>query len=92
MDPLDARSNDESRSVNRAVAPLSLSLYLLTRRQLSPVGFDPRGVYDLPVQSAFFRRFLREPREIYLVARALLLLHAEPCGPRGAFRRLDNWV
>ncbi|KYN06296.1 hypothetical protein ALC62_02788 [Cyphomyrmex costatus] len=46
---------------------LSLSLYLLTRRQLSPVGFDPRGVYDLPVQSAFFRRFLREEtREIYL--------------------------
>ncbi|KYN21128.1 hypothetical protein ALC57_06520, partial [Trachymyrmex cornetzi] len=33
---------------------------------LSPVGFDPRGVYDLPVQSAFFRRFLREPCEIYL--------------------------
>ncbi|KYQ60152.1 hypothetical protein ALC60_00558 [Trachymyrmex zeteki] len=45
---------------------LSLPLYLLTRRQLSPVGFDPRGVYDLPVQSAFFRRFLREPCEIYL--------------------------
>jgi len=71
---------------------LSLSLYLLMRRQLSPVGFDPCGVYDLPVQSAFFRRFLREPREIYLVTRTLLLLYVEPCGPRGALRRLDNWV
>ncbi|KYM89641.1 hypothetical protein ALC53_01953 [Atta colombica] len=45
---------------------LFLSLYLLTQRQLSPVGFDPCGVYDLLVQSAFFRRFLREPCEIYL--------------------------
>jgi len=73
---MGARSNDESRSVSELLLSLSLSLslsfsfflslYLLTQRQLSPVGFDPCGVYDLPVQSAFFRRFLREPCEIYL--------------------------
>lgn len=80
MDSMDAQSNDESRLTNRAAGfsltlSFSFSLYLSLREGSYLPQFDPRGVYDLPVQSAFFRRFLRGPREIYLVARTLLLLY-----------------
>jgi len=74
MDSMGAQSNDGSRLTNRA-AGSSLSLYLSLCEGSYLPQFDPRGVYDLPVQSAFFRRFLRGPREIYLVARTLLLLY-----------------
>lgn len=66
---------------------LSLSLLSPDAKAVISRGVrSPRGVYDLPVQSDFFRRFLREPREIYLVARALLLLYAEPWRAAGCLQ------
>jgi len=88
MNPMDARSNDEFRSANRAVASLSLSLSLFLSVSLALSvsfslregsylpRFDPRGVYDLPVQSAFFRRFLtRASRDISRGAGAFIALY-----------------
>lgn len=80
--------------------PLSLSLprsfflflYLSLREGSYLPQFDPRGVYDLPVQVGFLSPFLtRTSRDISRGADAFIALY-RACKPRGAFGRFDNWV
>lgn len=85
MNTMDARSNDGFCSANRAAAPLfpfrslspSLSLYAkaVISRGSIPVAFM---IYRCSRLS--FAVFLRGSREIYLVARALLLLYTGRAG------------
>lgn len=79
------RSNDGSRTVQLAAALLAVpdsshsllspSVCLTLREGSYLPRFDPRGVYDLPVQP-FFRRFLtRASRDTSLVAGAFIALY-----------------
>lgn len=99
---MDARSNDESRArlEPRAAALLFLSpSFLASAPSFSPYVKAVISRGSIPVAFMIYRcsrlsfavSYAGLARYIF-VARALLLLYDEYTGPRGAFRRLDNWV